>query len=137
MQDVRWKQRLDNYRRALQTLTEALALSKTRELSQLEQQGLIQGFEFTHELAWNLLKDYLGDQGIVGLIGSRDATRSAFKNELIGDGQTWMQMIEARNLTSHSYNPDVAKAVVKQVLEQFYEQFMALAATFHRLAGKE
>ncbi len=71
--DIRWKQRFDNYNRALQTLQEASALSAQRPLSALEQQGLIQGFEFTHELAWNVLKDYLEEQGFVGLIGSKKA----------------------------------------------------------------
>lgn len=78
-QDIRWKQRFSNYLKALQTLDEAYELTQTRALSRLEQQGLIQSFEFTHELAWNVLKDYLTDQGIAGLIGARDATRSRSK----------------------------------------------------------
>lgn len=69
--DIHWKQRLQNYLKALQTLAEAVALTDTRPLSNLEQQGLIQGFEFTHELAWNVLKDYLEEQGFVGIIGSK------------------------------------------------------------------
>jgi hypothetical protein len=68
MQDIRWKQRFNNYCKALQTLTEAVELSNIRPLSKLEQQGLIQGFEFTHELSWNVLKDYLDCKGISGLI---------------------------------------------------------------------
>jgi len=85
-QDVRWKQRFSNFLRAFQTLTEAFELSQIRALTPLEQQGLIQGFEFTHELAWNVLKDYLTYQGISDLVGSRDASRSAFKNALVQDG---------------------------------------------------
>lgn len=69
--DVRWKQRFDNYQRALSQMTVAVELSRTRPLSDLEQQGLIQGFECTHELAWNVLKDYLEMEGIQGLVGSR------------------------------------------------------------------
>lgn len=133
MDDVRWKQRFNNFGKALQTLTDATALAATRDLSPLEQQGLIQGFEFTHELAWNLLKDYLSDKGIVGLIGSKDATRSAFKNGLIADGEVWMKMIEARNVTSHSYNPEIAQVVVAQILTQFHRVFMELRGTFERL----
>ncbi len=132
--DIRWKQRFDNYLRALQTLTHGVALARTRALSELEQQGLIQGFEFTHELAWNVLKDYLDDKGIVGLIGSKDATRSAFRNGLIENGETWMTMIQDRNLTSHTYNPDVAQAVVKHILESFYPAFERMAHTFAALA---
>src|ERR1035437_10553432 len=101
-EDIRWKQRFNNYLKALQTLAEAVELAQQRPLTKLEQQGLIQGFEFTHELAWNVLKDYLDAQGFVGLIGSRNATRQAFKEALIQDGEAWMDMIKARNLTSHT-----------------------------------
>ena len=86
MSDTRWKQRFNNYIKAFQTLVAAVELARSRELSELEQQGVIQSFELTHELAWNVLKDYLTEKGIVGLIGSKDATRSAFKNGLIEKG---------------------------------------------------
>ncbi|MFZ4779984.1 MAG: nucleotidyltransferase substrate binding protein, partial [Terrimicrobiaceae bacterium] len=89
-QDIRWKQRFQNFTKALQALRNAVALAERRPLSELEQQGLIQAFEFTHELAWNVLKDYLEEQGYVGIIGSKNASREAFKNALIEDGQTWM-----------------------------------------------
>jgi nucleotidyltransferase substrate binding protein (TIGR01987 family) len=133
-QDVRWKQRFSNFLRAFQTLTEAIELSQARALSPLEQQGLIQGFEFTHELAWNVLKDYLTYQGIVDLVGSRDASRSAFKNALIEDGEVWMKMIEARNQTSHTYNIDTAQAIVHSICQSFYPAFLAFAEKFKILA---
>ena len=91
-QDIRWIQRFSNYQKALLTLAEATNLADTRVLSNLEQQGLIQGFEFTHELAWNVLKDYLEEQGFVSIIGSKNATREAFNNALIADGQSWMNI---------------------------------------------
>jgi nucleotidyltransferase substrate binding protein (TIGR01987 family) len=130
MQDIRWKQRFQNYLKAFQTLVEAVELSRSRELSKLEQQGLIQSFEFTHELAWNVLKDYLEEKGIMGLIGSKDATRVAFKNGLLDQGDDWMKMIEARNVTSHTYNPSVAQAVVEDILERFYPAFESMAKKF-------
>ena len=71
--DIRWIQRFDNFQRALMVLERGVQLALERDLSELEQQGLIQGFEFTHELAWNLLKDYLQYQGIEAITGSRDA----------------------------------------------------------------
>lgn len=132
-EDIRWKQRFNNYQKALQTLTEAVALAQQRPLTRLEQQGLIQGFEFTHELAWNVLKDYLEAQGFVGLIGSRNATRQAFKDALIQDGEAWMDMIKARNLTSHTYNTDIAASIASDVLTRFYPAFAALATTFAAL----
>ena len=85
--DIRWQQRFANYKKALQQLQSAVDLSKQRALSQLEKQGVIQAFEFTHELAWNMLKDFLRDQGNQNIKGSKDATREAFKVELICDGE--------------------------------------------------
>lgn len=132
-QDIRWIQRFSNYRKAMLTLSEAADLASTRALSNLEQQGLIQGFEFTHELAWNVLKDYLEEQGFVGIIGSKNATREAFKNALLADGEVWMDMIKARNLTSHTYRTGIAQEIATDILQRFYPAFEAMAATFGAL----
>jgi nucleotidyltransferase substrate binding protein (TIGR01987 family) len=134
VQDIRWKQRFHNYTKALQALTEAVELSQHRSLTALEQQGLIQSFEFTHELAWKMLKDYLEYQGISNVVGSRDASRFAFQNALTNDGEVWMQMIVARNQTSHTYNIKIAQAVVDSILSQFYPAFNQLAIKFSELA---
>ena len=131
--DVRWKQRFQNYRQALARLTEAVELSRQRALTDLEKQGLVQAFEFTHEMAWNVLKDYLGEQGFTDIVGSRGATRQAFKNGLIADGETWMDMIKARNLTSHTYNLDVAEGIVRDVLGRFHPAFVAMEKHFTKL----
>jgi hypothetical protein len=80
--DVRWLQRLDNYGRALDALQRAVDTAQQRPVSELEEQGLIQSFEFTHELSWLLLKDFLADQGVSGVSGSRDAVREATLQEL-------------------------------------------------------
>lgn len=133
-EDVRWKQRFDNYLRAFATLRRAVDLARQRDLSELEQQGLIQAFEFTHELAWNVLKDYLEGTGISGIIGSKGATREAFKNGLLVDGESWMEMIKARNLSSHTYNQDTADEVVTNILSRFYPAFEQMTATFTALA---
>lgn len=136
-QDVRWKLRFSNFLKALQTLTEAVELAQTRHLSNLEEQGMIQGFEFTHELAWNVLKDYLEEKGLVGLIGSKDATRIAFKNGLIEDGEAWMDMIKARYLSSHTYNQDTAEEIAGSILARFYPAFEAFASRFGNLAAED
>lgn len=132
-EDIRWKQRFSNYTKAFQSLTEAVDLSRERELSTLEQQGLIQSFEFTHELAWKVLKDYLEYQGVADVVGSRDASRFAFQNSLIQDGEVWMQMIAARNQTSHTYNLKIAQAVVEGILTQFYPALKQFAQKFSDL----
>ena len=135
--DIRWRQRFDNYQRALQTLSRAVALSAERPLSELEQQGVIQGFEFTHELAWNMLKDFLEAQGIAGLIGSRDAIRTAFKNGLLQEGETWMEMIKARNLSSHTYQLELANRLAAEILQRFYPAFVALEQKMQELVLRE
>jgi nucleotidyltransferase substrate binding protein (TIGR01987 family) len=131
--DIRWRQRFDNFQRALQVLERGVELARQRPLSELEQQGLIQGFEFSHELAWNLLKDYLQYQGITGIIGSRDATRLAFQNGLILDGETWMAMIKARNQSSHTYNVDQAQTIAHDVIDRFAPLFGTLRDRFTAL----
>jgi nucleotidyltransferase substrate binding protein (TIGR01987 family) len=135
--DIRWKQRFRNFLKALQTLAEAVELAQHRTLTKLEQQGLIQGFEFTHELAWNVLKDYLEEQGFVDIIGSKNASRQAFKNALIQDGEAWMDMIKARNLTSHTYNIDIAADIASDILTRFFPAFTAMETTFKAFLVKE
>jgi hypothetical protein len=97
-EDIRWKQRFQNYRQALQTLSEAIQLAQQRPLSKLEKQGLIQGFEFTHELGWNVLKD--------------------------------------RNLSSHTYNLELAERMVQDIAQRYYPAFVALAATLDQQASE-
>ena len=126
-EDIRWKQRFHNYQKALLTLTNAVALSRTRPLTDLEKQGTIQGFEFTFELAWNVMKDYLEDQGITGIIGSKGAVRHAFNKGLIDDGQIWMDMIEGRNISAHSYDETTAEKILKKITESFCGQLTAFA----------
>lgn len=132
--DIRWQQRLVNYRRALAQLQKAVELGKTRDLSELEQQGLIQAFEFTHELAWNVMKDYFVYQGNTSITGSRDAVREAFAVQLIPDGQGWMDMIKSRNQSSHTYNPETADAIVKDVVERYAALFESFALRMETLA---
>jgi nucleotidyltransferase substrate binding protein (TIGR01987 family) len=102
--DVRWVQRFDNYTRALAQLRRAADLASERRLSELEQQGLIQAFEFTHELAWNTFKDFLEENGVTELYGSVKATRAAFARGLIENGEVWMEMIKSRNRSVHTYD---------------------------------
>ena len=136
-QDIRWRQRFQNFRLALSRLTAAVMLSRQRALSELEEQGLIQAFEFTHELAWNVLKDYLDAQGFVDLIGSKNATRQAFNNGLLEDGDAWMDMIKARNLTSHTYQEKIAEDIAKDILGRFHPVLVAMESRFADLEKKE
>lgn len=122
--DIRWKQRLNNFSLALAQLENAVTLSNQRKLSDLENQGLIQAFEFTHELAWNVMKDYFDYQGSAELItGSRDATKEAFHKGLIQDGDEWMEMIKSRNKTSHTYNLNIANDIAEKIRTIYFLLF--------------
>lgn len=131
--DIRWIQRLHSYSMALSSLRSAVALAKQRELSELEQQGLIQAFEFTHELAWNLLKDFLEDRGATGIYGSRDAVREAFNRSLIGNGEVWMRMVVSRNRSSHTYKRATADEIAQLVRTSYFEEFETLESTMNAL----
>jgi nucleotidyltransferase substrate binding protein (TIGR01987 family) len=136
IQELRWVLRLNNYEKALESLAAAVALSKIRPLSELEKQGLIQAFEFTHELAWNVMKDYFNYQGTQDITGSRDATREAYSKSLIEDGEGWMAMIQSRNKTSHTYNQAVAEEIVNAVIGCYFNLFQVFLHKLLSLKSK-
>ena len=133
MQNLRWVQRLSNYEKAFESLALAIELSKERPLSDLENQGLIQAFEFTHELAWNVMKDYFDYQGTQNITGSRDAAREAYSKGLVEDGEGWMAMIQSRNKTSHTYNKAVAEEIVEAIQNSYFVLFVALLHKFKHI----
>lgn len=136
--DIRWHQRFSNYRKALSQIREAGELSKQRELSNLEKQGLIHAYKYTHELAWKTLKDFLKYRGSTEQIfGSKDATREAFNNNLIANGEIWMQMIQSRNLTSHTYNEEQVEEIVELILKQYISEFETLNKTLQTIKNDE
>lgn len=135
--DIPWIQRLNSFMKALYQLGEAVKTSKLRELNNLEKQGLIQAFEFTHELAWKVIQDYFIFQGNTEIRGSRDATREAFKQGLIVDGDQWMEMIKTRNLTSHTYNEKIANKIHTNVVENFYPLFVTFQNTMKAISQEE
>ena len=111
-------------------------MTASRPLSELEQQGLIQAFEFTHELSWLLLKDFLVDQGVSGISGSRDAVREAVVRELLPacTESTWMAMIRSLTLTSHTYNPPFAAEITQLIGTQYGKELQSLQKEFRRRA---
>jgi nucleotidyltransferase substrate binding protein (TIGR01987 family) len=123
--DIRWKQRLENFSNALGQLRDAVINIKNP--SNLEKEGTIQRFEFTHELAWKVMKDYLEYEGIMGIIGSRSATREAFNKGLITNGQTWMDMIESRNKTVHTYLGEILETEYNRIVNEY----LPLLEAFH------
>lgn len=131
--DIRWIQRFDNFDKAVKQLTKFI---EKGDLSELEQQGLIQSFEYNYELAWNTIKDFYENQGETGIQGSRDAIRMAFKRGLIINGETWMKMIKSRVLTSHTYNEKIADEITIDILNIYYPEFLKLQKIFIGLKEK-
>ncbi len=132
----RWNQRYQNYQRAYAQLASAIELMRSRDLSDLEKQGVIQAFEFTWELAWNLLKDYLNWQGESEITGARDAIRESFKRGLIEEGQVWMAMLQDRNRTSHTYNESTMREILASIEASYQPQLNNLRSRFEALAQK-
>ena len=135
--DIRWHQRLSNFDLALNQLSEAVTLNKERPLSKLEEQGLIQAFEYNYELAWNVIKDFYESQAEIGIQGSRDAIRLAFKRGLIENGNLWMEMIKSRMLTSHTYNRETAVKIVSQVINEYYDALILLNEKLNHIKEQE
>lgn len=130
-QEVRWEQRFSNFVKALKKLSQAVNYieqsvesDKKEVLNEIIKEGLIQRFEYTHELAWNVMKDYAYYQGDASVGGSRDATREAFQLKLVSDGKVWMDMIASRNKTSHTYNEDTADEIFSKILKDYYPAFL-------------
>ena len=136
-EDIRWKQRFKNFIKAFRCLDEAAELGKSRELSNLEKQGLIQCFEYNHELAWKVFKDYLEEKGFTEINAPKDVTKEAFKQGFISNGEVWMNMIKDRNLTSHAYDKKLADEIIDKILNKFYPELKIFAVDFTKKCDTE
>jgi len=134
--DIRWEQRFSNFTKAMDKLQQSVNyIHKNFEiendedvedeiLDEMIKEGLIQRFEYTHELAWNVMKDYAEYQGNSTIGGSRDASREALQLKLISEGEIWMDMIISRNKTSHTYNEETANEIYSKILKEYYPAFV-------------
>lgn len=139
--DIRWIQRFENYRRALYRLKQAVKIvsenmEEDDDIDDLLKEGLIQRFEYTHELAWKVMKDYAEYQGYTDIRGSRDAFRKAFEMGIITD-KRWMDSVEDRNLTSHNYDDETAEEIYEAIVNVYYPLFLTLEKTMLPLSGLE
>jgi len=135
--DIRWKQRFENYQNALVQLTDAVELYQQRPLSGIEQQGFVKAFEFTHELAWKVMEDYFLYQGNTRIMGSRDATRQAFQNQIISDGDGWMEMIRTRNRAVHTYDKAMVTEIIQKTADVYYPLLIDFEREMKGIAAKE
>ncbi len=129
-EDIRWIQRFQNYEKAFLQLSKFI---EKGDLSEFEKKGLIKSFEYTYELAWNVMKDYLIYQGISGILGSRDAIKQAFNKGLIKDGQLWINMIQDRIKTVHTYDEEAAEQVEHQIISVYFDLFSDFYQTMKNL----
>jgi nucleotidyltransferase substrate binding protein (TIGR01987 family) len=139
--DIRWLQRFSNFRKALAKLRQAVKIVEEKmdfgeEVDELLEEGLIQRFEYTHEIAWKVMKDYIEYQGYTNIRGSRDAIRQALTINIIDDKQ-WMESIADRNLTSHLYDDDTVSRIYKNIIEIYFLLFCRFEKTMIEISGTE
>ena len=117
--DIRWKQRLDNFSKAVKLLEEIQSL-KLDQLSQLEKEGIIQRFEYTLELGWKTLKDKMEFDGLIlDRISPKVVIKEAFQAKYIDQVDIWIEMINDRNLLSHSYDLETFEAIIPAIIKKY------------------
>jgi nucleotidyltransferase substrate binding protein (TIGR01987 family) len=129
--DVRWKQRFENYEKAFRLLREALG--RVDHLSDLEKEGTVQRFEFTVELAWKTLRDYLEHTGMVlDQNTPKNVIKQAFAAKIISDGQLWIDILDCRNRLSHTYDEAAFDQAVREIAKRFLSAFEELYEFFKK-----
>jgi len=132
--DIRWIQRLANFSKILRQLKKFVS---KEHLNEMEEQGLIKSFEYTYELAWNVIKDFYEEQGETGIQGSKDAVRLAYKRGLLLNAEDWMEMIESRKLTVHTYDEKTAAAISSIIKKKYLSIFLSLHDTLEKFRSNE
>ena len=131
--EIRWHYRFRNFSRAILRLQDALS-DGAEVLNELEQEGVIQRFEYTFELAWNTLKDYLEYDGVVlSPVTPRAVICKAYQAKLISDGERWIDMLADRNLMSHTYDSAKFEAIIQEIEDRYIERLDEL----HRRLSRE
>lgn len=129
--DIRWKQRFVNYKKALSQLQEAIE-NNGENPPDIIKEGIIQRFEFTHELSWKVLKDFLEYEGFQNISESRSAVRESFNLGILTKGQIWMDMIESRNRTVHTYDQNILNEEFSKIIEKYYPLFVEFKASMEK-----
>lgn len=127
MQDVRWKQRFQNFEKAMGYLERALQIPGP---DIVQKAGIIQFFEMSFELAWNMVKDYLEDQGFVDIKSPRGALKKAFEMNILDNGHDWMDLLQDRNLTAHTYDEQKATEMEQLIQNKYFPILKALLLSF-------
>lgn len=125
--DIRWVQRFQNFTKSMKYLEDALQIPKP---DILQKAGIIQFFEMSFELAWNLVKDYLEDQGFVDVKSPRGALKKAFEMNILENGHEWMDLLQDRNLTAHTYDEQKATDMEQLIQHKYFPLLKALHNSF-------
>lgn len=125
--DVRWRQRFQNFEKAMGYLEQALQLPNP---DILQKAGIIQFFEMSFELAWNLVKDYLEDQGFVDIKSPRWALKKAFEMNILEHGHDCMDLLQDRNLTVHTYDEQKATEMELLIQNKYFPILKALLVNY-------
>jgi nucleotidyltransferase substrate binding protein (TIGR01987 family) len=128
--DIRWKQRFQNFEKALKHLEVALQID---EPDMLQKAGIIQFFEMSYELAWNTLKDLLEAQGFTEVRSPRGTFKKAFEIGLISEGHTWLELLNDRNLTAHTYDDIKATEVERLIHHKYFPILKSLYDTLKEI----
>lgn len=131
-QEFRWQQRFEQYSKALRQLESAVNTYVGTE-EDIIKEGIIQRFEFTHELAWKVMQDILKFQGFFDVIGSRTATKMAFSQGLITNGEMWMEMIKSRNITVHTYDEHILNNEYHKITQDYLPLMIEFKQNIERL----
>lgn len=132
----RWLERLSTFKNAIARMAEVIAITKQRALNPFERDSLIKRFEFSYEMAWKLMMSYEKENGITGLVGSKDVVRQAYSMSLIDNGEAWLEMIDARNKTSHIYDEEMAVDVIDEIINTYHPLFQELEKKMDQIAKK-
>lgn len=133
LKKIRWRHQFQNLEKALSQLQRGLAIEYP---SDIEQQGIIQCFEFTFELSWKTLRDYLKPQGVICQF-PREVIKQAFQNQIISAGEFWLDMLGKRNLLAHTYDEDIAMKAYRLIKDHFAPQIEKFIHWLKEANGKE
>lgn len=133
----KWGERLTTYQNAIDRLTEVITLSRQHPLNQFERDSLVKRFEFSYEMAWKLMMSYEKDNGITEILGSKDVIRQAFRLSIVKNGEAWLEMVDARNRTSHLYDEEMATDAADEIIHTYYPLLVELRDVMAELANKK
>ncbi|MBI4367621.1 MAG: nucleotidyltransferase substrate binding protein [Deltaproteobacteria bacterium] len=128
--DVRWRQRFANFEKALGRFAESVQINTTDRLAQ---EGVIQRFEYTFELAWKCLQDLFQERGLPEIRGPKPVLQQALQDGLIHDGLQWMEMLKARNAATHLYDEAVFLEIYAKARRDFLPLLQQLQHTLRAL----